>query len=417
MNNDTLTYNDCAPLLRDLGYAPCNLRDGAEVPLGPWRIVQLDHAGHARPDDGVGVLCALPAPRAPAAHAITDHVSTWLAAITVQSQHADVLAIVERASKGGPVRVAADGSRTYVFQTSERIAIRVAYVTIDQTCIPLDGEWPNGDLLATPRVKLPELTLADARDVADRAEALASDARPAFVQYAPPKVVPAVERTIRMERGNTDEVLEALRENGYAPIGVPWGDEPSGRAYRRGAAELLPPAVAVFLRAPTTPGFTYAVAADDHRHTWLVLVTVKAAPKLAADVERVLSSFLASGKRVSRADPDTGATLYLFKHDCGPAEQPFRAIPFNRARVYGNQMAAPGTHVSVTIQSKECAPLVLGPGVAWDALLKVRRDELPEFDRGHAESLVAQLHELLEVPQPAAAGIVERAKRAIRGGR
>jgi hypothetical protein len=413
-------------MLRELGYAPAAARDGRVN--GPIRAHQVDWAKHARPDDEAAVLCLLAPPHGDAPHVISDHVSTWLAAVTVNARGpaaAEVLAAVERVAPGAVVRVV-DGAHTFLFRTAERMELSARArdggdsVYVDQAPVTLGSpaDWRSGvTLLDVARAELPELSVGAAGALIDEAKALFSKHAPDFVPYTPPEHVPATERTIRMERGNTDEILDALRENGYAPVGVPWGDEPSGRAYRRGSVDLPPPALAVFLRPPTTSGFTYTVAPEDHRDFWLVLVTVKAAPKLAADVDRVLAPLLATGKRVARIDPETGATLYLFKHDAGATERPFDAIRFGRGRVYADRMAAPGTHVSVTIQAKEFAPLVLGPGVAWGDLLKVRRDELPEFDHNRAESLVAQLGELLDKPQPADTGIVERAKRAIRGAR
>jgi hypothetical protein len=402
-------YHDCAAMLRGLGYAPAAARDGS-VP-GAIRVAQIDWAVHARPGDEAALVPLLAPAHGPAPHVVADFASTWLASIVVRTSAADVLAAVEKRSMGAPVRERS-GTRTYVFRASAvlpQIAARDGSVRVEQEPVLLGSpaEWRERTPLDVKRADLPELTEAQARELVAAVDDVARDNAPPFVPYTPAEHVPATERGIALERGNHDAIIEALTENGYAPVTVPWGDEPT----RRSNAPTPPPAVAVYLRPPFSPSFIYGQG-NDHRDAWLCSVSIVAPSALRADVERLVSNL--PGRHVVRDNSD-GSSTWLFQHDVGRAD-PFKAMTLLRSK-HAGMISISGTHVRITVESMNNAVPVLGPDGSWrDGVspLNVRRDELPVFDRNRAEALLADVERFMAEPY-AAPSIVERVKRAVRG--
>jgi len=236
---DQLTFGNSAALLRANGFAPIPLGDGG-APLGPVYVTQVDFARNpSNAELAVAVLTSAPMPQGPHAP-IQNAQHTWLATVTVSVRdevQADIDAIIKRYTGAAkcPARLA-DGEALYVFKLAgpRFSTLATAYghqpdtVRVESAAsfVPLNGQWADGfSLLGVSRDELPALSRDVAQGLIDELDRLLLDRAPA-VDYFPPVRAPRplLQPGQTLRYGN-ERALEALREHGFQPVAVRWGQQ------------------------------------------------------------------------------------------------------------------------------------------------------------------------------------------------
>jgi hypothetical protein len=395
-----LTFRDIAPLLKANGYAPAPLADNGK-PLGPFAVMQVAYSRYATNDDlPAAVLTAVPAPRNEH-DPVQDHRCTWLATLAVKVRDElvkEVDAIVAKyiGKAKCPVRVADDGSTLRVFRLAGELFSTVttdyahdphfARVESAAAFVPVNGTWVGGiNLLDVMRDELAELDHGRAQQLIGELNALLHAHAPRSEYVLPPPVPrPLLEPGQKLLYGNR-RALAALRENGFQPLPVRWGQDD---VERDGYSDFM-------------GGWHYNVPLDNHGvginlsgFALLEFVGVT----FRADADEVIRAMGACPIRRVIGDQNPVSVAYLFRCDQSPKNE----------TLYGPVVA----HVRRTGLLVLSGEDTYGRAYQWDRdLLTVKANELPALEPHDAQRLQRALEALPSILEYKAAATKGR-KRA-----
>lgn len=239
-----LTFSNSAALLAANGFAPIPLGSNGQ-PLGPVYVLQTNWARFpVYAEAPVAVLTTVPA--ATNAHApVQNAPDTWLAVVRVSVReelktHVDEIVKRYTGTAKCPVRVAG-GEALYVFKLAgdrfSTLATAFSHqpdsVRVESAAsfVALNGEWVDGiSLLDVFRSDLPPLALDHAQALIYELNRLLDERAPP-ASYFPPPVVPRplLEPGQRLLYGNR-RAMDALREHGFPPVPVRWGQHEAEKA-------------------------------------------------------------------------------------------------------------------------------------------------------------------------------------------
>lgn len=400
-------YVEARDILSASGYAPCPIYRGQPKPPGPYAVFQPAWNATDNAEALIAVLTASPPARSPESP-IQNAAATRLTAVTVsvRPEHVDAVdaLLVERG--GRVVRVAQSGERVYLFRNdaepfseltsgsfhagSVRANSAASFVALVEDENGNAFLWPRGDLLATRRDELAELSAAAAQSLVDEFATWAEQHEPApppRVPYVSPPLVQPGQR-LTYDNGRARGKLEKA---GFHPVPVEFRSTAPETAGKHGIGLLLNPSgvgntgklvlVEVWSRsAEIAPALTKL----GHR-----VRTDEVLPKLVALIKDRTG---APSRRSS-----TGTTAFLFRNGDSFT---FPTIEHSaQVKLDGKEVI--GTSVRVRFTTRDGMVTVSGDDAAkkpyeWDVdLLSIKFDDLPSLAEWEAKELCAELDEYM----------------------
>ncbi len=424
MTQPRITFGNSHELLLLNSYAPIPLGDNG-TPMGPVYVMQIDwtrHAASAEAQPAVLTACPrLQGPPPAGSPLIADVEQTYLATISVAAR-SDLWAEVDAIVGVGPVRIGEDGTRLYVFAFNGAGMLEGAGTSYAAELdgfsarasggngfIPLDGEWPRGNLLQTMRSDLPTLDADTARAMVDALDELfdkhIAPATPSFSTFKPTPL-PSLKDGERVTFGNA-RAMDTLKRHNYDTCPVDWGDTRPSSAWINTATfgvqwEPSTRAMGVALYCQLDP--------RTRGERSLCTVEIFGRADLVAAVDAAITSRLgASPARVS----SDGTRLRIFRgsgHDVLRAAQHHLSPrgPFVAGSSVRVHFASAGSVVVVSGLDSAGQPYKWENGDP----LTVARDALPEIGQTMVESwLLRDIEAALQSPAPARESVPTRGRK------